>query len=364
MEIDGKTFKGESLNLEKIKEFIQFERDNLLKHNRTSGKKIDDELSRVVKSLKIDLDLIHRTLRQIHEYSDIGQVPKLIRFKGVKKRIAKLVSKIILYALQFITNKQKFFNSKVLEVFQEMMNVNQKLVFLLSYLKTQIPPKQLGMPEIDDSLYASFEDVFRGPREVIKKRLEIYLPILKEAGIDKNESPLIDLGSGRGEWLELMREHCLRAKGIDNNSVMVEMCRAKGFEVVKGDAIEYLKVLPDESAGAITGFHFIEHVPFNYLLILLKESLRVLIPGGVVIFETPNPQHLLTGASNFYIDPTHLKPVHPLTLKFFMEVEGFKQICIKGLHESENVKIEMQSEEANNPLALYQYQDYVAIGYK
>jgi len=123
------------------------------------------------------------------------------------------------------------------------------------------------------------------------------------------DSPILDIGCGRGEWLELLKENNLNARGLDLNQVMVRMCRDKGLNVEEGEALSFLKSLPDSSLGAVTGFHLIEHYGFEFLVKLLGEILRVLKPGGIVIFETPNPGNILVGSCNFYIDPTHNKPL-------------------------------------------------------
>src|SRR5262249_31917377 len=159
-------------------------------------------------------------------------------------------------------------------------------------------------------LYVAFEDQFRGTREDIKKRCRVYLPIIQDAGVGADEMPILDLGCGRGEWLELLQDEGLQARGLDINPLLVEACRKRGLEVVEGDMIAFLRTLPDASVGGITGFHIIEHVPLEILINVLDETVRVLKPGGLAIFETPNPQNILVGSCNFYIDPTHRRPLH------------------------------------------------------
>src|SRR5438132_8338249 len=57
-----------------------------------------------------------------------------------------------------------------------------------------------------DAFYASFDEQFRGSREEIKQRLGIYLPILSEHRLGGADMPILDVGCGRGEWLELLLE--------------------------------------------------------------------------------------------------------------------------------------------------------------
>src|SRR5262249_23034517 len=111
-----------------------------------------------------------------------------------------------------------------------------------------------------DDLYAAFEDKFRGERDEIKKRLEVYLPIVRENSITAD---VLDLGCGRGEWLELMRDTGIAAVGIDHNAIFLGRCRELGLHAIEADAITYLQSLPDGSLSLVTGFHIVEHVPFK-----------------------------------------------------------------------------------------------------
>ena len=104
--------------------------------------------------------------------------------------------------------------------------------------------------------------------------------------------------------------------------MMVAQCRERGLDVAEDDVLRYLRGLPDASLGAITGFHIIEHLPFEVLVDLVTESHRALKPGGIVAFESPNCKNLVVGASNFHIDPTHRSPVFPETAQFFLRYMG------------------------------------------
>ncbi len=154
-----------------------------------------------------------------------------------------------------------------------------------------------------NAMYVSFEDRFRGDRADIKQRVAVYLPMIEAAQVGTLDAPIVDVGCGRGEWLELLKERSLTARGVDLNRIMVNECRERGFEVVEADALHYLRELPDNSLGAVTGMHIIEHLPLPTLIALLDESLRVLRPGGLAIFETPNPENLMVGACNFCTNP-------------------------------------------------------------
>lgn len=184
-----------------------------------------------------------------------------------------------------------------------------------------------------DQLYAAFEERFRGSREEIQDRQRVYLPLLTEARLGTTDRPVLDLGCGRGEWLELLRDHGLHARGVDCNRVFVSQCRERGLEVVEAELFEHLRAVPDASVGAVTAFHVAEHLPFDRLLALFDEVLRVLQPGGLLVFETPNPENLIVGACNFYVDPTHQHPIPPQTLKFLAEARGFIRTDVRRLNQ-------------------------------
>ena len=217
-----------------------------------------------------------------------------------------------------------------------------------------------------DALYVSFEDQFRGSREDIKERLRVYLPILERAKLGTDEMPVLDVGCGRGEWLALLKEQGMRAQGVDLNRILVEECRQQGLEVGNGDALAYLRSLPDSSLGAVTGFHFIEHLPFDSLIKLLDETVRVLKPGGVAIFETPNPENVLVGSYRFYLDPTHRNPLPSPIVKFIAEARGLCRVAVMHLHPSEVPRIDEAGLDVAKRFNDYFYgpEDYAVIGWK
>ena len=183
------------------------------------------------------------------------------------------------------------------------------------------------------NFYRTFEDKHRGSRELIASRLKVYLPFIKPLQEVYSTSSTIDLGCGRGEWLELTMGLGFDALGIDMDNGMLEACRALNLPVKHGDAIEYLKGLPDESLSIVSAFHVVEHIPFEMLQTLVQEAIRVLKPAGLLILETPNPENIRVGTVNFYLDPTHQKPIPPLLLSFVPDYYGFYRTKIVRLQE-------------------------------
>ncbi|MDB9454529.1 methyltransferase domain-containing protein [Dolichospermum circinale CS-541/06] len=216
-----------------------------------------------------------------------------------------------------------------------------------------------------NAFYLAFEDHFRGTREDIFNRLKVYLPLIEKANVGTPDTPILDVGCGRGEWLELLRESGYTARGLDINRVMIEQCQARGLEVIAGDVIDYLASLPDNSLGAVTGFHIIEHLPFKMLMRLFSETVRVIKPQGLVIFETPNPDNVLVGSNTFYLDPTHINPLPSPTIKFMAETCGLYNTQIITLHPyPENAKINGQGVAERFNDLFYGPQDYAVVGYK
>jgi len=183
-----------------------------------------------------------------------------------------------------------------------------------------------------DSIYVAFEDVFRGSRDDIKGRLVRYVDILRNAGAGHLGKPILDVGCGRGEWLELLKENNVPAYGVDLNSVMVERAAALGLDARRADALEHMKGLADCAVSAVTAFHVAEHLPFAVLIDFFDEVLRVLVPGGIAIFETPNPETMRVGATTFYNDPMHRNPIPPQVFQFMVSHRGFQDVEIIRLH--------------------------------
>ncbi len=240
------------------------------------------------------------------------------------------------------------------------------LLFLEEARKCLRKPTAEGLEEVlneerhlFDGLYFALEEHFRGPREEIKERLKVYLPYVREAMETLGGGLVLDLGCGRGEWLELLREEGFEALGVDLNHLMVEVCREQGLEVVEADVLEYLRQQEAETFSVITAFHLVEHLPLRQMIALFDECLRVLKPGGLVIFETPNPENILVGACYFYMDPTHRNPIPPETLKFLVEERGFTNVEIIRLH-----KLNLDLEDNFLSSFFTKEQDYSVIAYK
>ena len=140
------------------------------------------------------------------------------------------------------------------------------------------------------------------------------------------EGPWLDLGCGRGEWLAIAGEAGHTVVGVDSNPASVGYCQELGLNVAEEDALRYLRALPSQSVAVVTAFHVIEHCPAADLLALVRESVRALKPGGLLIFETPDPANLLMASHLFWRDPSHRSPVPMFLLELIFEYFGLTVI--------------------------------------
>ncbi len=188
-----------------------------------------------------------------------------------------------------------------------------------------------------DGFYRAFEDKHRGSRQSIKERQRAYLPFIRPLAEIYAGVQTLDLGCGRGEWLELLVEAGFDARGVDLDDGMLAECRTRGLNVQTQDALTALKSLPDASQAIVSGFQFAEHIPFEVLQEVVREALRVLRPAGLLVLETPNPENVVVGTTNFYLDPTHEKPLPPLLIEFLPEYYGFYRVKTLRLQEPINL---------------------------
>jgi O-antigen chain-terminating methyltransferase len=208
-----------------------------------------------------------------------------------------------------------------------------------------------------------FQARFGGDERVVRAQSERFV------GLFKGRRRVLDLGSGRGTFLELMRDQGIRAYGVDLDERTVALARAKGLEVVHGEALAHLKEL---EAGEIDGLyarHLAEHILPGELVAILRECRRVLAAGSPVVFVTPNPRTLSVGAHSFWMDPSHLRPIPPDLFRFYLEVEGYEAVDVATFEPSEGQRLrEDAADEAGRANArllnevLFGDRDYAVTG--
>lgn len=223
----------------------------------------------------------------------------------------------------------------------EIRTLDSLVNMLLSEARSRLPDApdhaltvRLGR-ELDGryaGLYSQFEEAFRGSRAEILERQRPYLDYVWS--LRGQSSPVLDFGCGRGEWLHLLQENGIPAYGVDTNEPFVRANSERGLDVRLEDGLEHLNGLREGSLGAVTAFHVAEHLELTALVEFIESALRALGPGGKLILETPNPTNVAVGAGAFYLDPTHLKPLHPQLLEFLVASRGFVDVEVRFVNPS------------------------------
>lgn len=216
---------------------------------------------------------------------------------------------------------------------QSYVDITRKLSQSEPAGKDAKAPKALSRDPFLDVFYREFEDRYRGSREEILERMRVYIPYVEDLKeMDTRKYPAVDIACGRGEWLEVLQEEGINAMGVDTNAWQVKDAQDMGLSIEIADALEWLSARRARSVSLISMMHIIEHLDFPTLVQVLKESMRVLRPGGKLLLETPNPESLIVGAYKFWMDPTHVRPYPPEVISRLLESLAFDQIEILRLH--------------------------------
>jgi SAM-dependent methyltransferase len=213
--------------------------------------------------------------------------------------------------------------------------------------KDSAQPPGLGgafTANVDSLTYVGFEDRFRGSREEIRSRLSDYLPIFASA------SDVVDIGCGRGELLDLLRQHGVTARGVDTNEGMVHLCRERGLEVEQSDALGFLERQPDGSLGGLAAIQVVEHFDPAYLLRFLETAYHKMRDGAPMVLETINPACWMAFFECYIRDITHRQALHPDTLRYLVQTSGFSKVDVhfrESVRESDRLD-HVSAEEAGS----------------
>lgn len=205
---------------------------------------------------------------------------------------------------------------------------------------------------------------FSGDEKTIRKHDERFAPLFR------GRKRVLDIGSGRGTFLDLMREEGVGAYGIEPDQRLAQLCREKGLEVHEAEAEEHLRSLPDRSLDGAFARHVAEHIEPGALVEILRQLRRVLEAGAPVVFITPNVATLQVGAHTFWRDPSHRRPIPPELFEFYLLVEGFVDVSVRTYEPSEERLSEDLPEGAERENArllnrvLFGDRDYAVIGYQ
>lgn len=182
------------------------------------------------------------------------------------------------------------------------------------------------LKEIKDQLsvyqYSDFEQRFRGDEQAVKEKLSRYIPVFSQV------DDILDIGCGRGEFIELLMHEGKKAVGIDISESMLKRAAEKGIKAEKFAALEYLRQQHDNSVGGIFSAQVIEHLTPEYLRDMVRESFRVLKPDAPILLETINPLSLFALSNIYFLDASHHKPLHPEYMRYLLESSGFSDVKI------------------------------------
>jgi len=230
--------------------------------------------------------------------------------------------------------------------------------------------------DLDSFKYLGFEDQFRGSPENIAQRQREYVSLFA------THTDILDVGCGRGEFLELLQAHGVSARGIDLNHAMVEEARSRGLDVAEADALTYLAELPDASLGGLFAAQVVEHLTPSYLSSLLETAAHKIRPGGLIVLETINPACWAAFFESYIRDLTHVRPLHPDTMQYLVRVSGFHDVRIEyksPIAETDRLQpVRIVERDVPMPLAeviqivnenieklngrLFTFQDYAVVG--
>lgn len=286
-------------------------------------------------------------------------------------RVVIAVKQVLRRLLTPVLDRQAAFNRASVQAFSALEEeLGQRLQAIERRL---IELEESSSPDAGDAAagmsfdYGAFEDRFRGDRSHVRRQLERYLTYFPTAGA----GPVVDLGCGRGEFLELLREAGVEAWGIELDARRAAACVGLGLDVRTGDALRALEDAADGSLGGIVSFQVVEHLSLGKTVRLLAVARRKLRPGGCLVVETVNVQSLVTFTRAWTIDPTHRQPMHPLTLRFLAEQAGFARCELVYGSEVEDgtaLEKEQRGEAAERNVArlnalVYGPQDYALVAW-
>lgn len=212
-------------------------------------------------------------------------------------------------------------------IHRELRVLRQKQVSTAAPAAAEIRSAQSSAPAMAAPIeWMRFADAFRGPEEEIRERQKRHA--LRFAGA-KHE--ILDIGCGRGEFLEAVRDAGLDARGIDLSEESVALCQSKGLAAEQAELFAYLEAAPDRSIGGVFCSQVVEHLLPERVPALIRLLATKLRRDAPILIETPNPECLAIFATHFYIDPTHTRPVPAALLRFYLEEAGFGGVEIERL---------------------------------
>jgi len=268
---------------------------------------------------------------------------------GPKGLVKRALRKLMRWYVEPLAADQRVYNSSLLKLVDALSEradtaaaSNERAQQLLRELEERLtrverrggggvaaaPPATVAAQPAAAALpdYFAFESRMRGSVDAIRDRQRRYVEDFRAA------APVLDVGCGRGELLQLLREAGVEARGIDADADMVAYARGEGLEVDQADLVDHLERLDDGALGGIFMGQVVEHLPPGVLVRALELAAAKLRPGGVLVAETINPLSPLA-LRHYFADLTHAQPLVPETLQLLARQSGFDETEIRYLNE-------------------------------
>jgi SAM-dependent methyltransferase len=281
--------------------------EHLVRHLNDTGRYVDARDERIVR----DLELLVQRVDDEKTQAIFGLQRQLVEIsKGFEQRLSHV---------------------------DEMVRGLEGIVNSLGTLTNPNPPHAASSdvkepPRSPATSYLLLENRYRGSESEIERRLKVYVDLFRYAQARSSEtSPVLEIGSGRGELQRLFKAASIDSYGVDLDTVMVNMANSRGCKTLYGDGIAHLRALEDRSLGGLVAIQVVEHLTREQLGELCELAKRKVRAGGRIAFETINPQSLLALSSNYFRDPTHVWPMHPDTLGYMATLAGLKIVETKML---------------------------------
>ena len=256
---------------------------------------------------------------------------------------------------------------------RQQIQAQQRQIDTLNALAQQLRHRErlLGNSAHDqarmDGWYQDLQDLHRGSQESLAEGQRAYIHHFNDRAADLQlAGPIFDLGCGRGEWLALMAAEGWAVRGVDSSEVAVAEAHAQGLDVELGDLVEALEACPESALAGVTAFQVVEHLPFSRITALMHAAFRALVPGGILLLETPNPENLQVATYGFWMDPTHRHPIPPPLIMDLSFHVGFRDGSILRKNpwpQWQEAKVD-SSLESEVGYRLFGPQDYALLVYK
>lgn len=290
--------------------------------------------------------------QQVRDAADAFAAETLAHRNAFEEQLAKAVTEVQQRLWEDIARVRNDYQQMI---HHELRLIRQRASAPASTAVETARDQAAGFSTID---WMHFSRRFRGPEDYVRASFERYMG--RFAGCQD----VADLGCGRGEFLDLARQHSIGAVGVETDAAMAEYCRERGHRIEQVNLFDYLRALPDGALDGIFCAHVIEHLPPGLLPELITLCARKLRPGKWCVFETPNPECLAIFATHFYIDPTHVRPVPPALMAFYLEEAGFAPVEVTRLRPADETLPALDKIPAEFRHQFFGELDYVISGRK